>query len=220
MSLLTDENIDEIATIAVRTNNREVESTTNIPVLRDRLRETKLSLTNLTKAIESGLAPEALVKRMVELEKEQKVIEAELKNEEKDVVHLEKAQVVYWLEQFKQGDIDDDDFRRLLIDLFVHSVTVWDEEDDHFKITIGYNLTSLENKTYRLTKGGTSSDFALNPPVRAGRWGRACFRSPPRTGGQGAPAASSWTCRHTAPHSQTGAEAPGQYAATGVFRSF
>ena len=76
-----------------------------------------------------------------------------------------KAQVVYWLEQFKQGDIDDDDFRRLLIDLFVHSVTVWDEEDDHFKITIGYNLTSLENKTYRLTKGGTSSDFALNPPV-------------------------------------------------------
>ena len=164
MSLLTDENIDEIATIAVRTNNREVESTTNIPALRDRLHETRVSLTNLTKAIESGLAPEALVKRMVELEKEQKVIEAELKNEEKDVVHLEKAQVVYWLEQFKQGDIDDDDFRRLLIDLFVHSVTVWDEEDDHFKITIGYNLTSLENKTYRLTKGGTSSDFALNPP--------------------------------------------------------
>ena len=165
MSLLTDENIDEIATIAVRTNNREVESTTNIPALRDRLHETRVSLTNLTKAIESGLAPEALVKRMVELEKEQKVIEAELKNEEKDVVHLEKAQVVYWLEQFKQGDIDDDDFRRLLIDLFVHSVTVWDEEDDYFKITIGYNLTSLENKTYRLTKGGTSSDFALNPPV-------------------------------------------------------
>lgn len=162
MSLLTDENIDEIATIAVRTNNREVESTTNIPALRSRLHETKVSLTNLTKAIENGLAPEALIKRMVELEREQKVIEAELKNEEKDVVHLEKAQVVYWLEQFKQGDIEDDDFRRLLIDLFIHSVTVWDEEDDHFKITIAYNLTSLENKTYRLTKGGTSSDFALN----------------------------------------------------------
>lgn len=181
MSLLTEENIDEIATISVRTNNREVESTTNIPALRSRLHETKVSLTNLTKAIESGLAPEALVKRMVELEKEQRVIEAELKNEEKDVVHLEKAQVVYWLEQFKQGDIEDDDFRRLLIDLFVHSVTVWDDEDDHFKITIAYNLTSLQNKTYRLTKGGRSSDFALNPPAHAdfswNRYGYQCNAS-------------------------------------------
>lgn len=165
MSLLTDESIEQIATIAVSTNNREVESTTNIPVLRSRLHETKVSLNNLTKAIESGLAPEALIKRMVELEKEQKIIEAELKNEEKDVVHLEKAQVVYWLEQFKQGDIEDEDFRRLLIDLFVHSVTLWDEDDNQTKITIAYNLTSLENKTYHLAKGGTLSDIELNTPV-------------------------------------------------------
>jgi hypothetical protein len=165
MSLLTDERIEEIATIAVRTNNKEVESTTNIPALRGRLHETRVSLENLTKAIESGLAPDALIKRMVELEKEQKIIEAELKNEEKDVLHLEREQVVYWLEQFKEGDIEDDDFRRLLVDLFVQSVTVWDEEDDHTKITIGYNLTSLENKTYHLAKGGTLSDFASNTPV-------------------------------------------------------
>lgn len=165
MSLLTDERIEEIATIAVQTNTHEVETSTDIPTLRSRLHETKLSLENITKAIETGLTPETLVKRMVELEKEKKTLETELKKEESGVVYLDKVQVIYWLEQFKYGDIEDDDFRRLLIDLFVNSVTVWDEPDDYFKITIAYNLTSLHEKTYRLPKGGTLSDLALNTPA-------------------------------------------------------
>lgn len=103
---------------------------------------------------------------MVELEKEKKILETELRNEEKDVVYLEKTQVIYWLEQFKDGDIEDEDFCRLLVDLFVNSVTVWDDEDDYFTITLAYNLTSLQNKTYRLSKGGTPlSDFTLNAPA-------------------------------------------------------
>ena len=167
LSLLTDERIEEIATIAVTTNVREVETETHIPVLRDKLHETKLSLANITKAIESGLAPETLVKRMVELEKDKKVIESELRKEEKGIVYLDKEQVIFWLNQFKDGDIEDEDFRRLLIDLFVNSVTVWDEDDDNFKITIAYNLTSLPTKTYRLGKGGTSeSDLVSNAPDR------------------------------------------------------
>ena len=81
------------------------------------------------------------------------------------VVYLDKEQVIFWLEQFKDGNIEDEDFRRQLIDLFVNSVTVWDEPDDYFKITIAYNLTSLQDKTYRLPKGGTLSDFASNTPA-------------------------------------------------------
>lgn len=99
---------------------------------------------------------------MVELEKEKKTLEGELKRQEKGVVYLDKEQVIFWLEQFKNGNIEDEDFRRQLIDLFVNSVTVWDEPDDYFKITIAYNLTSLQDKTYRLPKGGTLSDFASN----------------------------------------------------------
>lgn len=165
LSLLTDENIETIASVAVQANTRDVETTTNIPAIRSRLHETRLSLENITKAIETGAAPETLVKRMVELEKEKKLLEGELKNEEKGVLFLEKAQVVYWLNQFKEGDINDDDFRKRLIDLFVNSVTVWDEPDGSFKITIAYNLTSLQQKTYRLPKGGTLSDLDSNTPV-------------------------------------------------------
>ena len=151
--------------IAVQTNTHEVETSTDIPTIRSRLHETRLSLDNITKAIETGAAPETLVKRMVELEKEKKTLEGELKRQEKGIVYLDKEQVIFWLEQFKNGDIEDEDFRRQLIDLFVNSVTVWDEPDDYFKITIAYNLTSLQDKTYRLPKGGTLSDFASNTPA-------------------------------------------------------
>lgn len=165
LSLLTEERIQEIASIAVQTNTHEVETSTDIPAIRSRLHETRLSLDNITKAIETGAAPETLVKRMVELEKEKKTLEGELKRQESGVVYLDKEQVIFWLEQFKDGNIEDEDFRRQLIDLFVNSVTVWDEPDDYFKITIAYNLTSLQEKTYRLPKGGTLSDFASNTPA-------------------------------------------------------
>ena len=103
---------------------------------------------------------------MVELEREKKDLSTQLKKEEELIVPLEKEQVIFWLEKFKDGDIVDEEFCRLLIDLFVNSVTVWDEDNDMLKVTITYNLTSLPTKTYRLTKDGTLSDFTGNAPGR------------------------------------------------------
>lgn len=163
-ALLTDENIETIADIAVQVNASDIDSLTNIPSIRNRLHETTVSLENLTKAIETGATPDALVKRMVELEKEKKTLEAELKKEKQTVTILDKEQVIFWLEQFKKGDIKDEKFKRLLIELFINSVTVWDEPNDYLKVTIAYNLSSVQNKTYRLPKDGTLSDLNSNAP--------------------------------------------------------
>ena len=166
LSLLTDENIEHLATVACERNDYEIETGSPIPVIKDRIHQTEVSINNLTKAIETGATPDALVKRMVELEREKKDLSAQLKKEEELVVPLEKEQVIFWLEKFKDGDIEDEEFCRLLIDLFVNSVTAWDEDDDMLKVTIAYNLTSLPTKTYRLTKDGTLSDFADNSPAK------------------------------------------------------
>lgn len=104
------------------------------------------------------------MKRMGELEKEKKDLQAQAKKESEDIIELDKAQVIYWLEQFRGGSIEDEEFCRMLIDLFVNSVTVWDEDDNTYKVTVAYNLTSLPTKTYRLNKGGTLSDFTSNAP--------------------------------------------------------
>lgn len=165
LSLLTDENIDQIAEIACRKNSLENAENSPVPAIKDRVHEVELSLTNLTKAIESGQAPDTLVKRMMELEKEKKNLQDQIKKEEANLITLDKEQVIYWLNKFKGGDIEDEEFCRMLIDLFVNSVTVWDEDDGYIKVTIAYNLTSLPTKTYRLGKDGTLSDLASNGPV-------------------------------------------------------
>lgn len=165
LSLLTDEYIEQIATIACEKNQHEIELDSALPTIRDRIHQVDLSLNNLLKAIESGSAPDMLVRRMGELEKEKKDLQVQAKKESEDIVELDKAQVIYWLEQFRGGSIEDEEFCRMLIDLFVNSVTVWDEDDNTYKVTVAYNLTSLPTKTYRLNKGGTLSDFTSNAPV-------------------------------------------------------
>ena len=92
----------------------------------------------------------------------------QLKKEMAHQVYIDKEQVIFWLEKFREGDINDEEFCQTVIDLFVNSVTVWDEPDDKFKITIAYNLTSIPQKTYRLSKDGRLSDYASNtPPLSA-----------------------------------------------------
>lgn len=162
LSLLTDDYIRELARIAVKANTSEIDQATNLPVMRGKLHETKVSIDNLTKAIETGSAPASVVKRIAELEKEQKVIEQEIKSIEQENVSLDEGQVIHWLTQFKEGSIEDQDFCRTLVDLLVNSVTVWDEPDDYFKIVIAYNLTSVPSKTFRISKKGEASDLTSN----------------------------------------------------------
>lgn len=78
-----------------------------------------------------------------------------------DILGIKSPSVTGW----KNGSLPKAEVLcRMLIDLFVNSVTVWDEDDDTYKVTVAYNLTSLPTKTYRLNAGGTLSDFASTPP--------------------------------------------------------
>lgn len=170
LSFLTDENIEMIADAAVRANEKELESTTDIPVLKNQLKETTTSLNNILKAIETGQSPELLVNRMMELEREKRRLETLLKDEERKIVYLDKPKIIFWLESFRYGDITDEKFAKQLIDLFINSITVWDEDDNTFKISITYNLSPNKSKKYRLLKDGTSVGIDSYPEG----W---CFKS-------------------------------------------
>lgn len=150
-ALLTDETIEMLAEAAMREHLHELETTTNIPAIKGRLSVIRGSLDNITRAIEIGSAPDTLVKRMVELEKEKKDLEAELRKEEKDIpINVDKYHIIHYLESLRAGDVNDLTFQKQLINLFINSVTVWDEEEPgHFTISIAYNLTDLPQKTYK-----------------------------------------------------------------------
>lgn len=151
LELLTDQLIDEIADMAIKQSEQDMVNETRIPQLTEQLSEIEKSIANITTAIEKGIASETLMNRLVQLEHEKKTINKEIKSEEKYVYRIDRDQIVFWLSQFKYGNIEDENFRRRLIDLLINSVTVWDEPDG-YKITTAYNLTSCKTKTFRVEK--------------------------------------------------------------------
>lgn len=156
-NLLTDELIDEIADMAIRQSEQDLKDNTHIPQLTIQLHEIEQSIENITSAIEKGIASETLMNRLVQLEREKKQVARKIKEEEKFIYRIDRDQIVFWLSQFKYGDIENEDFRRHLIDLFINSVTVWDEPDG-YKITTAYNLTSCKTKTFRVEKNPAAEE--------------------------------------------------------------
>ena len=148
-SALTPETIDEIAEAAVRASEEEVAHNTVIPALRAEIHEIEKSIGNLLKLVERGADSESLFNRLGELEDQKKATALRLAQAEDEIVILEKPHVVFWLNKFVSGSIEDETFRRQVIDLLVNSVTVWDEPDGSFRIEYVINLLSNRNRTIR-----------------------------------------------------------------------
>jgi hypothetical protein len=95
-----------------------------------------------------------------ELEEQKRALTIRLVDAQSNYIELEKDHIVWWLSQFTEGDIDDPDYRRQIIDLLVHSVTVYDSPDG-FKVTLTLNLVSKGS-------AGTleSSDLLFNTSLK------------------------------------------------------
>lgn len=64
------------------------------------------------------------------------------------------------MEQFKEGDINDPDFQRHIIDLLVNKIFLFDEPDG-LKLTITYNLTKEAPTELRLSDIKSSDYFLM-----------------------------------------------------------
>jgi len=154
LALLTPERIEAFADMAIKANQEDIQNESLVPALKAELKDIETRTNNLIKLAERVTDSGSLADRLIALENERKDAEKRLAIAESDIVILEKEQVVYWLEKFSKGDIDDPDFCRSVLDLFVNSVTVWDEPGG-YKITTIYNLQKHNRKTHKVK----SSDF-------------------------------------------------------------
>ena len=59
---------------------------------------------------------------------------------------ITKEQIIFWLESFRHGDINDFEYKRRIINALVHSVYVYDKDDGGKRIVLNFN-TSNNNYT-------------------------------------------------------------------------
>lgn len=160
VSFFTPEVIDKIAEIAVEESIREASENTVIPSIKKRIADTEKAIHNLMAVLEQGLVSPSVEERVRQLEREKMDLWEELIEAEKDYYILEKEHVVFWLERFCNGDLEDEKYRKQVADLLVNSVTISDADDGYIDVTTVYNLDPNHRRTFKV-----SPEEIVLPPI-------------------------------------------------------
>ncbi|MBQ8207359.1 MAG: recombinase family protein [Clostridia bacterium] len=100
-------------------------------ILKESLSDVKKSIKNIVSAIEQGIFTSSTKARLDELEAEQKDLTAKLAVMNNESFKVTREQIVAYFESYKDGNIEDIDFQRMLFDTFVTKIFLF---DDHVKI--------------------------------------------------------------------------------------
>lgn len=108
---------------------------TDLMVYQDRLVEVRRSLDNLVKAIEAGVYSSSTRSRLDELESEQIELQGMIEAEQAKNRTLTRDQIRYYLDSFKDGDINDPAYQKRLFRDFLVRVYLY---DDKYRIIYNY----------------------------------------------------------------------------------
>ncbi len=156
--VLTDTAIDRIADAIVIMQDQE---DTMTPVLKQQLKECEASIRNVMKAIQQGIITETTKECLEELEKQRETLKTSILQLQMERPKYSKEQIVQWISRFQNGNIDDLEYQKEIIDIFINSVYVYDD-----KILITYNFKDgTQTLTLQEIEAVLSSNFVdCSPP--------------------------------------------------------
>lgn len=95
--------------------------------LEDRLKQISSAIRNMMGVIESGFVTDSVKSRLVELEEEKVSLEKSIASDKLDSPILERDQVVYFLQRFREGDVSDISWRIFIVDTFLKAAYLYDD---------------------------------------------------------------------------------------------
>jgi uncharacterized coiled-coil protein SlyX len=149
--VLQDNIIDRLADAIVELQKQE---NTIIPFLQKQFDDIDKRIANLIDSIEQGLVNASIKQRLDELESKKADIEIALAQEKIKKTVLTKEQIVFWISKFKDGDIDDPEYRKSLVDIFINSIFLYED-----KMVITFNWKD-GSKTVTLEELEAADDIA------------------------------------------------------------
>lgn len=131
----SDEFVNEVADKCMEYQQREKDDSA-LRALEARQKENEKAIQNMLAAIEAGIITPSTKSRLMELEAERGQIEKGIAQQLIAEPTLERDQVVYFLERFRDGDVSDEGYRAFLVDTFLNSVYLYD--DDKLVLVLNY----------------------------------------------------------------------------------
>lgn len=133
--VLQDHVIEWMADCVLDYQRRHRENGT-IQALTRQLKQVQGSLKNIMAAIEAGIFTSTTKTRLLELEDQEKKLRQTIETEKALRPTYTRERIIFWLEQFRGGNIHDSEFRSHLVSAFVNAVFLY---DDHIKIALNYS---------------------------------------------------------------------------------
>ena len=134
--------------MAVSECRRIIEEDTIVPALTKKKKTIETKINNLLKFFEDGSDSISVRNRINKLEEEKIDLDIRIEIEKNNFIYLRKEQVVWWLERFTKGDIEDINFKRNFLDIVINSVTIQELNNNKkdYKFIITYNLDSIDTQ--------------------------------------------------------------------------
>lgn len=156
--VLTDTVISRIADAIVIMQEQE---DTVTPVLKQQLQQCETEIRNVMKAIRQGILTDSTRECLEELEQQRDSLRGSIAQLQLERRKFTKEEIVGWVSRYKDGNINDPDYRREIIDTFVNSVFVYDD-----KLILTYNYKDgSQTLTLQEIEAALSSDLTgMCPP--------------------------------------------------------
>ena len=126
----------EWITDAVMEYQEREAASAQLAALTAELEENQKATDNVMKAIEAGIITSTTKQRLLDLEAKAQDLKRAIELEKLSHVRLERDQVLFWLDRFRGGSLQSQEFRRKVIDAFVSVVYL---SDDHLRIAFNYS---------------------------------------------------------------------------------
>ena len=139
--ILTDENIDKISKTVVQLAEKEKDTTT-LKKLEKLLKENEKQKANLFDSLrvcDMDSIRKSIFEEMVKVDKEHANIEEQIQIEKAHKINLDEMQVKFFLKHIRSGDINDIKYRKMLVNVLINKIYLY---DDH--ITVFFNTQDKE----------------------------------------------------------------------------
>ncbi len=143
--ILTDKNINKIVDRAMELLHKESNNNTALNALNETLKDVNDKLHNIVHAIENGIFSDSTQGRLTELENLKNETLMKIDELQDTFPQFERQELLVYIKSFRNGDVRDISFQRKLIDMFVHSIYVYDTSPKKRKVVITCNMG--DNKT-------------------------------------------------------------------------
>ena len=167
MFMVTDKELMEH--ITVRLLELQQEENFDLKLLKQQLTEAEKGIENILNAIQAGIFTPSTKQRLNDLEERKAELEKQIVENQIQHPILTREEISFFLDQFKNTDINDHEQKQRLIDSFVNAVYVYDD-----KIILTFNYKN-GTKTISLNDVDGSDMADCSPPKKQTCFVQVCF---------------------------------------------